>query len=286
MNDTPDFSDWIGRSVTETGLASGRAADCLAATLDRDDPAHRDGDALPPAWHYICFHEAVPLSRTGPDGHPATDATTPPFPGDRRMWAGSRMRFESPIRVGERLTKVTTISDISAKEGATGPLHFITTVEDVLGEDGRLTTREERTRVYRGPSGAGSQRRRHGPPAEPRWSRTVEPSAVLLFRYSALTMNSHRIHYDHDYARGVEGHPGLLVHGPLLMTLLLDLLRREMPDAAPTSMDLRALAPVHDTAAFSVHGAPEGDLCHLWAETADGAVGMTARVAIAPPAAG
>ncbi len=281
------YGDWIGRSIEEPGFAAAQAADCLAATLDRDDPPFREGDPLPPAWHYLCFHEAVPLSRTGIDGHPAKGVFTPPFPAERRMWAGSRMRFESPIRVGERLRKVTTISDVSVKEGGTGRLHFITTAEDVLGEDGRLTTREERTRVYRGAPAPGAAPPQARPaPAEAAWSRAVEPSAVLLFRYSALTMNSHRIHYDRDYAHDVEGHPGLLVHGPLIMTLMLDLFRREMPDTPLSSMDLRAVAPVHDTAAFSVHGAPENRRCRLWATTATDALAMTATVTFPSPGGG
>ena len=281
MNGTAsgEFGDWIGRSVAEDGLATAQAANCFAATLDQEDPPFRDGDPLPPGWHYFCFHEAVPMALTGVDGHAEKGDFTPPFPAERRMWAGSKMRFESPILVGERLRKVITISDISVKDGKTGPLHFITTTEDVLGEDGRLTTREERTRVYRGAPEPDARPPRPRPaPAEAVWNHTVHPSSVLLFRYSALTMNSHRIHYDRDYVRDVEGHPGLLVHGPLTMTLMLELFRREMPNATLTSMDLRAVAPIYDIADFSVHGAPRDDGCLLWAMTGAGALAMTAEV--------
>lgn len=270
-----DFSSWIGRSETVDSVVSPYPADSFAATLDRDDPPFRDGDPLPPAWHYLYFHEVVPLARTGADGHLERGAFMPPVPLPRRMWAGSRMRFASPIRVGERARKVAAIDDVSVKEGKSGPLCFVTLAEEVFGADGRLATREERTQVYCPPAGPGAPRQA---PASPAWSRTVRPASVLLFRYSALTMNSHRVHYDKDYARDVEGYPGLLVHGPLIMTLMLDLFRREMPGAEIESLDLRALAPVFDTADFSVHGAP-GDApgaCRLWAATADGRLAMTA----------
>lgn len=276
-----DFSDWIGNSRTEEGVASAYPADCFTVTLDRDDAPFKDGDPLPPAWHYFYFHELVKLSETGPDGHMARGQFMPPIPLQRRMWAGSKMHFHSPIRIGEAIRKVITISDIAVKDGKAGPLCFVTTTEEVFAADDRLTTVEERTQVYRDPAPAGS------PPPPPRpapteavWSRDIHPSAVLLFRYSALTMNSHRIHYDKDYVRDEEGYPGLLVHGPLTMTLMLDLFRHEMPAAEIASFDLRAVSPVYDTMDFSVHGAPgdEPGKCLLWAMTGEGALAMTADV--------
>ena len=282
MSGEADYSAWIGKSETEHGVASAYAADYFTATLDRDDPPFRDSDPLPPAWHYFYFHEIVPLAETGPDGHLAKGLFMPPLPFPRRLWAGSRMTFASPIRIGERVRKVVTISDISVKEGRAGPMGFVTMTQDVFGADGRLTTREERTQVYCEVADPGAPKPPPRPaPADPAWSRAVHPTPVLLFRYSALTMNCHRIHYDLDYAREVEGCPGLLVHGPLTMTLMLDLFRREMPDARIESFDLRAVAPVYDTMDFSVHGArgDEPGKCTLWAMTGEGALAMTADVA-------
>ena len=281
MSGDMDFSAWIGKSETEHGVASAYAANCFTATLDRDDPPFAQGDPLPPAWHYFYFHEIVALAETGEDGHRAKGHFMPPLPFPRRMWAGSRMTFASPIRIGERVRKAVTITDIEVKEGRSGQMGFVTTAQEVFGADGRLTTREERTQVYcEAPDPDAPKPPPRPAPADPVWSRTIHPTEVLLFRYSALTMNSHRIHYDRDYVRDVEGYPGLLVHGPLTMTLMLDLFRREMPDAAIDSFDLRAVAPVYDTMDFSVHGAPgdEPGKCTLWAMTGEGALAMAADV--------
>lgn len=276
-----DFSDWIGKSEATESVIAPFQADYFTATLDREDPPFRAGDALPPAWHYFYFPEVVKLADTGRDGHRAKGHFTPPIPLPRRMWAGSRMTFASPIRIGEKVKKVVTLSDVSAKSGKSGTLCFVTTTEEVFGEDGRLTTKEERTQVYREEADPNAPKPQPRPaPATPAWSRTIHPTTVLLFRYSALTMNSHRIHYDIDYVRDVEGYPGLLVHGPLTMTMMLDLFRRELPKATMTSFNLRAISPVYDTMDFTVHGAP-GDApgtCTLWAMTGDGALAMQADV--------
>ena len=162
MSGETDFSGWIGKSETEHGIASAYAADYFTLTLDRDDPPFGDGDALPPAWHYFYFHELVALAATGEDGHRAKGDFMPPLPFPRRMWAGSKMRFESPIRIGEKMRKVITIADIAMKEGKSGKMCFVTTTEEVFGEDGRLTTSEERTQVYREPADPNA------PPPPPR----------------------------------------------------------------------------------------------------------------------
>ena len=272
------YDEWIGRSVTEHGAISSYPADSFTVTLDRDDPRYEDGDPLPPAWHYFYFHELVPLAETAIDGHRIKGRFTPPVSLPQRLWAGSRMRFESPIRIGESVRKVVTITGISEKNGKNGPLCFVATTEKVLGDDGRLATVEERTQVYRNPPKTPPKAR--PAPENPAWSRTIRPHSVLLFRYSALTMNSHRIHYDRDYVREVEGYPGLVVHGPLLMMLMLDLFRRERPDARVTSLDVRAVSPVYDVADFSVHGKPNdaANTCKLWTATASGALAMEADV--------
>ena len=272
---------WIGRSETATGPITAAPADILAATLDRDDPPLREGDPIPPGWHWYYFPEVVKLGETGPDGHRAKGGFMPPVPLPRRMWAGVRMRFDRPLRVGETARRVSTIADVTPKSGRSGALCFVTVRHEIFGEDG-LATHEEHTTVYRGVEAGGGSGRTGGPapPAEAVWSREIEPGTVLLFRYSALTMNSHRIHYDRDYVTGVEGYPGLLVHGNLITTLLLDLFRRSRPGARLKTYAVRALAPLFDGAAFTVNGAPgpgagEG---RLWALAPGGGIAQTAEI--------
>ena len=272
---------WIGRSETATGSIAAAPADILAATFDRDDPPLADGDPIPPGWHWYYFPEVVKLGETGPDGHRAKGGFMPPVPLPRRMWAGVTMRFDRPLHVGETARRVSTVADVVPKSGRSGALCFVTVRHEVFGEDG-LATHEEHTTVYRpaDPGGTAAPRRRAAPEIEAVWSREVEPSTVLLFRYSALTMNSHRIHYDRDYVTGVEGYPGLLVHGNLITTLLLDLFRRARPRARLASYAVRALAPLFDGAPFTVNGAPgpgpgEG---RLWALTPDGGIAQTAEI--------
>ena len=222
------------------------------------------------------------LCETGPDGHKDKGGFMPPVPLPRRMWAGVRMRFDRPLRVGETARRVSTIADVVPKIGRSGALCFVTVRHEIFGEDG-LATHEEHSTVYRGadPGGtAAAPARRAGPAIEAAWSREVDPTTVLLFRYSALTMNSHRIHYDRDYVTGVEGYPGLLVHGNLITTLLLDLFRRARPRSTLRTYAVRALAPLFDGAPFTVAGAPgpgagEG---RLWALTPAGGIAQTAEI--------
>lgn len=273
---------WIGRSETATGPIAAAPADILAATFDRDDPPLKNGDPIPPGWHWYYFPEVVKLCETGPDGHKAKGGFMPPVPLPRRMWAGVRMRFDRPLRVGETARRVSTIADVAPKSGRSGTLCFVTVRHEIFGEDG-LATYEEHTTVYReadAGSAADAPAPREAPDIETVWSREIEPTPVLLFRYSALTMNSHRIHYDRDYVTGVEGYPGLLVHGNLITTLLLDLFRRARPEATLRTYAVRALAPLFDGTPFTVAGAPgpgEGE-GRLWALTPAGGIAQSAEI--------
>ncbi|HEY5790278.1 MAG TPA: MaoC family dehydratase N-terminal domain-containing protein [Gammaproteobacteria bacterium] len=279
--DIEHLRSWIGREEEATGHASGWQAAVMQATLDRVPPAYADGDPLPPGWHVFYFPEVVRLAETGPDGHRRRGEFLPPVPLPRRMWAGSRMRFLQPLRVGERLTRLSRITAVEMKEGRSGPLVFVTTEHTISGENG-VATRDEHVAVYRGPGVAAGARKGNDAPAEPAWQRQVVPSPVLLFRFSALTMNSHRIHYDRDYCTGVEGYPGLVVHGPLVALLLLDLFTEANPGATPSSFDFRALAPLFDGAPFTLAGRPHGDGATLWAAGADGQVAFGATVECTP----
>ena len=244
----------------------------LAATLDRDDPEPRPGDALPPLWHWLYFLPVHRQSELGPDGHARRGGFLPPVPLPRRMWAGGRFEFHRPLRIGETVERVSRILDVRYKEGRTGPLVFVV-VRHQIGD----AITEEQDIVYRD-SGAAPRAASvgHRPPPQAAWQRVIHPDDVLLFRYSALTFNGHRIHYDRRYATEVEGYPGLVVHGPLLATLLLDLLRRNLPQLNVARFTFRANSPLFDIAPFAVCGQPQGDNVSLWAKGADGELALEA----------
>ena len=274
-DDTDALTAWVGRRQSlEDRIAAG-PVERLAATLDRDDPAPLPGDPLPPAWHWLYFLPSSPQSTLGHDGHDARGGFLPPTELPRRMWAGGRFAFKQPLRIGEAARRDSEIASVTPKQGRHGPLVFVTVRHTVSGENGPAIE-EEHDIVYRdapkpdAPTPAPIEATR-----EAVWRRAVDPDPVLLFRFSALTFNAHRIHYDRPYVTGEEGYPGLLVHGPLLAILLLDLLRREAPDRALASFDYRAMAPVFDTAPFTVAGAPNDDGASVWIAGADGGVAMT-----------
>jgi 3-methylfumaryl-CoA hydratase len=273
-----DYSAWVGRSETRHDIATAAPLVGLAALLDHDaaPPA-----IVPPLGHWLYFLPDAPQSAIGADGHPRRDerGLLPPVPLPRRMWAGGRVEFLAPIAVGAALTRVTTIAAIRAKQGASGDLLFVTLQHDIAA-DGVPAIREEQDLVYRAAATA-STAPSTPPPAEPEPAdavRRVTADPVLLFRYSALTFNAHRIHYDRDYARDVEGYAGLVVHGPLIATLLIDHARREMPTLAPRHFSFRAEAPLIDGAPFDLCLTREGSGARLWARDAGGRTTMRAEV--------
>ena len=282
MNGIGNFDDWIGRSETAECDVTAEPSDILAATFDRDDAPLQPGDPIPPGWHWYYFHEVVRMSDIANDGHRKRGGFMPPVPLPRRMWAGSELSFHRPITVGEHITRTSTITDVTVKDGKTGTLCFVTARHEIAGRGG-LATVEDHTTVYRGAADPNATPPKPPPaPAEAVWRRTINPSPVLLFRYSAVTMNSHRIHFDHVYVTEVEGYPGLVVHGPLTTTLLLDLFRREMPNATPTRFKVRAISPLYDTNDFTVEGAPgEAGAAKLWARNHEGGLSQSAEIEFA-----
>ena len=255
----------------------------MAATLDHQ--AAQDyalGDSVPPLWHWTYFLPTPRQSQLGTDGHPVKGGFLPPITLPRRMWAGSQIEFLRPLHVGEEISRRSTISDVSFKEGRTGSLAFVKLRHETSNEGG-IAIVENQDIVYRNPPKPGEG------PATPtiaridaQWSRKVQPTAPLLFRYSALTFNGHRIHYDRPYAEREEGYSGLVVHGPLIATLLLDLLRSELPDARVVAYDFRAVRPLLDTTTFEVCGRTSEDgTVSLWAMDSEGflATSATARLA-------
>jgi 3-methylfumaryl-CoA hydratase len=214
------FSDWIGRERVARDVLSLERAHELAATLEVGADGLVEGSPLPPGWHWVYFHEAVPRSALADDGHEARGDFLPPVPLPRRMWAGGRLRFERPLRIGDEVRRVSTIRSIAEKEGRAGRLVFVT-VEHVLSDARGPALVDEQDIVYLGRAGKAGSARTGGDDGGARWTSTFDADEVTLFRFSALTFNGHRIHYDQPYATGVEGYPGLVVHGPLLALLLL-----------------------------------------------------------------
>ncbi len=265
--DITHLSQWIGRSETREERLSPFPSNALAATLYRDDPPCMDGADLPPLWHWLHFLPISPLSDAGPDGHPARGGFLPPVPLPRRMWAGSRLSFLKPLLIGETCRRISTVKKVEHKAGKSGDLVFVTVRHEITGEAG-LAIEEEHDIVYRGMAAPGTAAPPPvAAPTDTDWAFPITPDPVLLFRYSALTFNSHRIHYDLDYVTREEGYPGLIVHGPLIATLLLDGLRRAQPESRITRFFFRAIAPTFHIDPFTSCGQVTAPgRARLWAE--------------------
>ncbi|OYU48867.1 MAG: acyl-CoA dehydrogenase [Rhizobiales bacterium PAR1] len=276
--DIAHLSQWIGRSEERHERLAPFPANALAATLDRADPAYGEGTSLPPLWHWLHFLPIHAMSDVGADGHAEKGGFLPPVTLPRRMWAGSRFTFHKPLVIGDTVSRVSTIAKVEHKVGRTGELVFVT-VKHLLSGAGGLAIEEEHDIVYREAAQPGAAAPAPvAAPIEADWRRPIHPDAVLLFRYSALTFNSHRIHYDLEYVTKVEGYPGLIVHGPLIATLLLDGLRRQKPEARVAKFSFRAVAPIFHIDAFSVCGRFIGPgQAKLWAEKVGRALCMEAE---------
>jgi 3-methylfumaryl-CoA hydratase len=271
-----DFSAWIGRSEEAADVLEPARSNALRAALG-DGAAGAAGDPLPPLHHWLYFWNVQPPAGLGSDGHPAKGGFLPPVPLPRRMWAGGRLRFAQPLHLGERVSRVSTIRKVAAKSGKSGSLVFVTVEHEVSGEQG-VAIIEEQDLVYREAAAPGSI---PGPPAgdaapSAPWRRVVTPDPVLLFRYSALTMNGHRIHYDRPYAIDEEAYPALVVHGPLQATLLADLAARSLGRPLAT-FDFRGLSPAFEGAALHVCGEATEGGATLWTEQG-GSKAMSATV--------
>jgi 3-methylfumaryl-CoA hydratase len=275
--DADHLREWGGRRATVQQHLDPFPARALAGLLDREQ-APGDGDALPLPWHWLYFLDAPSRAGTGEDGHPKRGGFLPPVPLPRRMWASGEMDVAQPLRLGRPAQKTSTVRSVEPKQGKAGALVFVT-VEHEFHQDGRLCISELQRLVYReAPAAPAPLPPGERPEAQPLWTRDVRPDPVLLFRFSALTCNGHRIHYDRDYATRVEFYPALVVHGPLLATLLLDLAARERPGAEPARFAFRAQRPAFDTDALRLCGRPDGDGAALWTTDPAGFLGMTASV--------
>ncbi|WP_313348261.1 MaoC family dehydratase N-terminal domain-containing protein [Paracoccus sp. (in: a-proteobacteria)] len=275
MIDIDHLRQWIGRQESKAETVTPALVERFNATFDRRGDLH-EGAAAPAMIHLCIAPPTAPTSELGPDGHPARGGFLPPVPLPRRMWAGGAMTFHDDIRLGETVLRHSTIRDVAIKEGRSGTLCFVT-VDHRIESGGRHVLSERQDIVYRDIDTPGGGTKKVPESALHGAHRvTVVPSAALLFRYSALTFNGHRIHYDAPYAREDEGYPGLIVHGPMQATLLLQFAEK-IRGKRPAKFDFRSLSPLFDTADFTLNAAEDGDALSLWTSYIDGPVAMEAR---------
>jgi 3-methylfumaryl-CoA hydratase len=280
--DLEKLKDWIGQRESDVDHVTVPSVHRLACTLDRDDPMPRVGDDLPTGWHSILFPRVVRQSQIGPDGHPKRGDFLPPVPLPRRMFAGKRIRFHAPLKVGDEVRRESTIKDVTLKQGRTGQMVFVTVQTDIHSPRGLAIT-EEQDIVYRGEPEAGAAAPAPQPaPGKAVWSNTVTPDQVMLFRYSALTFNGHRIHYDHPYVTRVEKYPNLVMNGGLTTLLVFELARAN----AKTPLDYissRNVRPLFVGRAITLCGEPsaDGKTAKLWAQDDTGALALNATAEFA-----
>jgi len=280
-----DLKAHVGRRQSATDTVTAAPANLLRLTFGRDEPEFQPGDVLPSGWQCLYFLPRFTPDALRLDGSPRDTGVVPPMPLPRRMFAGERFRFHRSIRIGDSVRRETELTDISVKSGSTGTLVFATVVQRIFTPEG-LAIEEERRTVCREDVKAGERTqapRRETAPGDVPWRRSVTPDPVLLFRFSALTFNSHRIHYDRPWAMEREGYPALVVHGPLTSTLLIDFARDHTKGRAVVSYETQARAPLFDTAPFELRGRPaaDGHAAELWAVTPEGTVAMSARAELA-----
>ncbi len=284
-----NLNDWIGRSEETSDVVTAGPCTAFAATLDQAPLRPAPGMPIPPLWHLLYFLPAPRRSELSEDGHPQRGGFLPPVALPRRMWAGSELEFRAPLRVGDTLSRRSRIESISQKSGRSGELVFVRVRHDIArGGEADPALVEHHDIVYReAPRTSAAQGAdvATAAPADAAWTRCWRPDDVLLFRYSALTFNGHRIHYDRRYATEVEGYPGLVVHGPLIATLLLELLRERMPGARVSAYRFKAIRPTFDLHPFHVNASPQADgkTVHLWAHDHEGRLTMEARASIEAP---
>ena len=284
-----NLQEWVGRSETVDDTVTATPYAALAATLDWPATAGPQrpapGTPLPSLWHWLYFLPLYPQSVIGEDGHAKRGGFMPPVPLPRRMWAGSDFEFHEPLLVGDALKRTSTIMGVREKPGRTGSLIFVNVRHEIRrnGSDAIALT-EHHNIVYR-PAASPDDviPPPQAAPAAFAWERRIVPDDVMLFRYSALTFNGHRIHYDRKYVTEVEGYPGLIVHGPLIATLLMDLLRSEKLDAKVLKFEFKAVRPTFDIHSFAVRGqpSPDGKTVHLWGCDHEGWLTMDATATLA-----
>jgi 3-methylfumaryl-CoA hydratase len=279
MTDTPDLDhlrQWIGRTAAASDTVTAQLVRGLRATLFMEIGAPKPGDAAPFTTHWCLAQPVYPMSELGPDGHPTRGGFLPPVPLPRRMWAGGELEFFDALRVGDEATRTSRIADVTMKTGSTGVLCFVS-VDHLITTSRGTAIRERQDIVYRDvPTGTQTPAPAAPPPsAQHRESHMADP--VLLFRYSALTFNGHRIHYDRDYVTKVEGYPGLIFHGPMQAAFLVEFAARLHGGMAPKKFSYRGVQPLFEGSEFSIN-ANETDIgMELWTANSAGQPTMKAN---------
>ena len=269
--DLDHLRQWVGRTAETTDIVTAQLVKGLRATLFQEIGAPKTGDAAPFTVHWCLGQPVYPMSELGPDGHPTRGGFLPPVPLPRRMWAGGELQFLDPLRVGDETTRMSRISDVTLKTGSTGTLCFVS-VEHVVTTPRGPAIRERQDIVYRDVTTtqpAASAKAAPPPPAA-RHRETHVSDPVLLFRYSALTFNGHRIHYDRDYVTKVEGYPGLIFHGPLQAALIIEFAAKLHGGAPPKTFSYRGVQPLFEGGAFSVNANDAEGRLELWTANAEG----------------
>ncbi|MFC5994093.1 MaoC family dehydratase N-terminal domain-containing protein [Pseudonocardia hispaniensis] len=262
---------WAPRPVEVSTRLDRWPSAAFAALLDQPSPVEVDGDPLPLGWHWFHHLEHPAQADLGDDGHPAHGHFLPPIPDRRRMFAGARLEVHEPLRIGAQVVRRSSLLEVTPKHGRSGEMLFLTVRHEYL-QDGAVALTEEQDIVYRSqrpgsaPATAPAPVAAEPPPADPRvWRMRLDPDPALLFRFSALTYNAHRIHYDQTYVTGVEGYPGLVVHGPLLALLLLELPRRNAPDRPVGTFEFRLTRPAFAGVPVIAEATPDGERIGLTA---------------------
>jgi 3-methylfumaryl-CoA hydratase len=268
--DLDHLRQWVGRTQEASDIVTAQLVKGLRATLFQEVGEPKQSDAAPFTVHWCLAQPVAPMSELGPDGHPARGGFLPPVPLPRRMWAGGELEFIESLRVGDEAKRISRISDISIKSGSTGTLCFVA-VEHLITTPRGTAIRERQDIVYRDVTGGASAPPKAPPPppvAKHRETHISDP--VLLFRYSALTFNGHRIHYDRDYVTKVEGYPGLIFHGPLQAALIVEFAAKLNGGKPPKKFSYRGLQPLFEGGAFSVNANDNAGGMELWVANADG----------------
>lgn len=270
------WDSWIGKQETHTDHCGPVPAEAMAATLDRPQ-SFSPGTAIPPPWIWLYFLPLAPMSDVGEDGHPKRGGFLPPIQHPRRMWAGSRMTFHAAPKIGDPLTKTSTIKSIAEKDGGAGPMVFVTVEHAIKTGDETLIT-EDQDIVYMTIPPVFTPPKVKPLPGELLWTETAALDPVLLFRFSALTFNGHRIHYDRPYARDVEKYPGLVVHGPLQAIMLYDAACRHNPGQTASHFSFRGIHPLFEHDTMSLNACKNDDTLDLMTANGDGTICMRAQL--------
>jgi len=267
MIDVSEYRKWIGSTERADDVVTPHVVRAMHALLDHDAEVN-EGDALPPAWHWLFTNPAARQSQLGEDGHPRRGGFLPPVALPRRMWAGSAVEFHAPHRVGDRLVRTSRVESIDAKSGSTGDLVFVRVRHEIESSSGGRTVDTQRIVYRNAPTGGAAGPGRPEAPLPPAdFARAITPDEVMLFRFSALTFNGHRIHYDHPYTTQVEGFPGLVVHGPLIALMMLEGLSGHRPEARVATFEFTPKRPITLPTAMSAQGCRDGAGYALWMES-------------------